>query len=151
MFLDLSNVPDFVSEFKLAHVMCPRATAVCFRLGVRGYPTISVLRGSHIYDYQGFLTVEGLSSFILQEEFLSKSKARLISHVTSPAENFLNHISLVNLKLRKMTMIIFAAVGLGHLEEEFAVQVVYVCALTPFLLFLIALVVDNRMAAGKRA
>ena len=43
VFLDLSNVPDFVSEFKLAHIMCPKANSVCFRLGIRGYPTISVL------------------------------------------------------------------------------------------------------------
>ena len=51
VFLDLSNVPELVSVFKLAHVICPRSMDVCNRLGIRGYPTISVLDGKSIYDF----------------------------------------------------------------------------------------------------
>lgn len=69
--------------------------------------------------------------------------------MTSPLENLQNIFHVTNLKLRAMTMLGFKVVGLGHLEEEFVIQVVYVCALTPFVLFLIALVVENRIAAGK--
>ena len=50
-FLDLSNVPELVSVFKLAHVMCPNSMPVCYRLGIRGFPTISVLKGGIVYDY----------------------------------------------------------------------------------------------------
>ena len=50
-FLDLSNVQELVSVFKLGHVVCGRATAVCHRLGIKGFPTISVLAGGRIYDY----------------------------------------------------------------------------------------------------
>ena len=48
-------------------------------------------------------------------------------------------------------MLLFKAIGLGHLEEEFAIQVVYVCALAPFILLVIALVVENRILAKKKA
>ena len=65
--------------------------------------------------------MEGLSSFILQEEFKTKSKARYISHVTSPLENLQNIFHVTNLKLRAMTMLGFKVVGLGHLEEEFVI------------------------------
>ena len=64
--------------------------------------------------------------------------------MTSPLENLTNVFNVTNLKLRAMTMLIFKVAGLGHLEEDFVIQVVYVCALTPFVLFLIALVIENR-------
>ena len=64
VFLDLSNVPELVSVFKLAHVLCPKSMEVCHRLGVRGFPTISVLEGDRVYDYQGKMNVNNLSKFV---------------------------------------------------------------------------------------
>ena len=46
-----------------------------------------MLRENHIYDYQGRMSVEGLSEFVTYEIFLKKSKARRIYHVTSAQEN----------------------------------------------------------------
>ena len=150
VFLDLSNVPELVSVFKLAHVVCPRSMDVCNRLGIRGYPTISVLDGNSIYDYQGKLSVDGLAAFIKSKTYLVKSKARRISHVTSPYENIVNALTIANLKVRAFTMLLFKVVGLGHLEEDFVIQVVYMCALTPFLLLFIALYVDNKAIKEKQ-
>ena len=115
---------------------------VCNRLSIRGFPTITVLDGERAYDYQGRLNVQDLSQFITEKQYLRKSKPRRIWHVTSAWENLQNAFLTTKLKLRAFTMLVFRAVGLGHLEEDFVVQVAYVCALTPLLLFLIALVVD---------
>ena len=114
-------MPELVSVFKLAHVVCPKSITVCNRLGIRGYPTISVLDGNAIYDYQGKLTVSGLASFIKNKTYLVKSKARKISHVTSPYENVANALTIANLKVRAFTMLLFRAAGLGHLEEDFVI------------------------------
>ena len=47
-------------------------------------------------------------------------------------------------------MLIFKFIGLGHLEEEFVIQTVYMVALTPFALFLIALVIEKRMIDNRK-
>ena len=142
-FLDLSNVQELVSVFKLGHVVCGRATAVCHRLGIKGWPTISVLAGSKIYDYQGKLNVEALSNFITEKTYLEKSKARQIHHVMSAWENFANAMTVTNLKCRGFTMILFKAIGLGHLEEEFVIKVVYMMAIIPMVLFFIAIGIES--------
>ena len=144
VFLDLSNVPEMVSEFKMARVVCPKAHSVCHRLGVKGFPTISVLQGNFVYDYQGKMRVGDLSRFITEKEYLKRSKARRITHVMSPVENLFQAATTARLKMRLMTMYLFKAFGLGHLEEEFVIQLVFVCALAPFVLYLIALVIERR-------
>ena len=144
MFLDLSNIPQLLSVFKLAHVSCPKAMQVCNRLSVRGFPTISVLDGERAYDYQGKLTVADLSKFISDKKYLSLSKPRRILHLTSAWENLVNALNTFRLKLRAFTMLLFRLIGLGHLDEDFCVQVIYVVAITPFLIFLIALYVEQR-------
>ena len=121
VFLDLSNVQELVSEFKLAHIQCGKAHSVCHRLGIKGFPTISVLEGSKIYDYQGRLTVDGLSKFVTSKKYLNKSKARRIRHVQSPYENLVNALTEMSLKCRAFTMLLFKFIGLGHLEEEFVI------------------------------
>ena len=87
--------------------MCSQSMPVCVRAGVRGFPTISVLRGGHVYDYQGKLSVEHLSGFVSQEVFLKRSKARRLRHVTSPMENLELAMREFGMKLRKITMLIF--------------------------------------------
>ena len=117
---------------------------MCHRLGIKGFPTISVLDGDRIYDYQGMLTVHGLSTFITDKIYLEKSKARRISHVTSAVENLFNAMAVAKMKMRAMTMLVFRALGFAHLEEDFVINLVFMCALTPFLLYLIALVIERR-------
>ena len=121
VFLDLSNVPEMVAEFKMARVLCPKAHSVCHRLGVKGFPTISVLEGGKVYDYQGKMRVGDLSRFITGKEYLTKSKARRISHVRSPLENLFQAATTTKLKMRLMTMFLFKAFGMGHLDEEFVI------------------------------
>jgi len=122
---------------------------VCFRLGVRGYPTISVLEGSKVYDYQGRLTVQDLAGFVTEKQFLAKSKPRQISHVTSPLENLLNLWMEAKLKVWATTLLLLRAIGLGHLEEQFVVQLAYFCAITPFIIFLVALSFERHMLAKQ--
>ena len=124
VFLDLSNVQELVSEFMLARITCGRAITVCHRLGIRGFPTISVLQNGRIYDYQGRLTVDKLAEFVTSKQFLTKSKARNIMHVQSAYENLENALYEVNLKCRAFSMLLFSLVGLGHLEEEFVIKTI---------------------------
>ena len=63
-FEDLANIYELHKSFKIGHILCPRYAGICNRLGIRGLPTISVLHGSQIYDYQGVLSVRALSSFV---------------------------------------------------------------------------------------
>lgn len=150
MFLDLSNVQELVTVFKIAHLNCGKAHAVCHRLGIKGFPTISVLEGEKIYDYQGRLTVDGLSSFITKKIYLERSKPRRIMHVRTPYENLAEALHEMTLKCRAFTMLLFKFFGLGHLDEEFVIQTVYMMALAPFILFLIALVVERRQLQTQR-
>ena len=50
---DLANHNMNDPSFNVAYLFCPRAFEVCQRLQVRGYPTLSVLDGRSVYDYQG--------------------------------------------------------------------------------------------------
>ena len=61
-----------------------RWAAVC---EVSKFPPVICWFLTHIYDYQGRMSVEGLSEFVTYEIFLKKSKARRIYHVTSAQEN----------------------------------------------------------------
>ena len=54
------------------------------------------------------------------------------------------------LKCRAFSMLIFSFVGLGHLEEEFVIKTVYCMALTPFILFVIALAFERRSIENKK-
>jgi|TARA_B110000305_G_C19062439_1_gene457746 hypothetical protein len=56
-------------------------------LGVTGFPTLSVLTGNAVYDYQGPLTVEALNDFIVNKEYLKSARARNIWHERSAVEN----------------------------------------------------------------
>mmetsp|Transcript_19879 Transcript_19879/g.26827 ORF Transcript_19879/g.26827 Transcript_19879/m.26827 type:complete len:97 (+) Transcript_19879:357-647(+) len=94
---------------------------VCNRLKIRGFPTISVLDGERVYDYQGKLTVGDLSKFISDKEYLEKSRPRRISHLTSPWENLVNALAETKQKMLTFTMLLFQVVGLGHLDEPFVV------------------------------
>ena len=89
------------------------------------------------------MTVEALASFITDEHFLTKSKARQIKHVTSPMENIELHMTELRLKLRLMAMKTFALFGLGHWEEDFVILVVMTLAIVPFILLLILLYIDR--------
>ena len=71
-------------------------------------------------------------------------------HVRSPHENLVEALTEFTLKCRAFAMLIFKFIGLGHLEEEFVIQTVYMVALTPFALFLIALVIEKRMIDNRK-
>ena len=139
-----------MAEFKLAHVLCPKSNEVCHRLGIRGFPTISVLDGDRVYDYQGKLTVANLSKFVTNKVYKEKSRPRLIRHVTSPWENFSIAVKEMNLKMRAFAMLMFRAFGLGHLEEEFVIQVVMMAAIVPMVLLMIALAIERRIIENKK-
>ena len=38
---------------------------MCHRLGITGYPTLSVLDGDSVFDYQGPLDIRSLDDFAL--------------------------------------------------------------------------------------
>ena len=63
----------------------------------------------------------GLSKFVTEKTYLTKSRARRIWHVTTPYENLMNAMTQTNLKLRATPMLVFRVFGLGHLEEEFVI------------------------------
>ena len=105
----------------MAHINCGKAQSVCHRLNIRGFPTISVLEGARIYDYQGRLTIEGLSNFVSDKMYLERSKPRRIMHVRSPYENLVEALTEISLKCRAFSMLLFNFIGLGHLEEEFVI------------------------------
>ena len=90
------------------------------------------------------MTVEELSEFVTKEIFLTKSRARKISHVTSAYENLQLALTEVILKCKAFTMLIFKAIGLGHLSEEFVIQIVKVMAITPWIVLIIALALERR-------
>ena len=58
-------------------------------------------------------------------------------------ENLANAMTVTNLKCRAFTMILFKAIGLGHLEEEFVIKVVYMMAIIPMVLFFIAIGIES--------
>ena len=70
-------------------------------------------------------------------------------HVRSEYENLVEALTEFSLKCRAFAMLIFNFIGLGHLEEEFVVQTVYMIALTPFALLVIALFIEKRMIDNK--
>ena len=61
----------------------------------------------------------------------------------------MNAMTVTNLKCRAFTMILFKAFGLGHLEEEFVIQVVYMMAIIPMIIFFIAIAVESRYYKKK--
>ena len=67
------------------------------------------------------MTVKDLSVFITEQVYKEKSRSRRISHVKAPMENFVDAMRVYVYKLKAITMLIFKALGLGHLEEEFVV------------------------------
>lgn len=109
-----------------------------------------MLDGDYIYDYQGRLTVDDLSHFIKDKDYLKKSKPRQILHMQSAWENLVNALHVTKLKLRAFTLLLFRAVGLGHLEEQFIFQVVYVCMITPMVIFFIALFIESRQIKTRQ-
>ena len=48
---DFANFNIHETSFNIAYLFCPRAFDTCNRLGVKGYPTLSVLDGNYIYDF----------------------------------------------------------------------------------------------------
>ena len=60
---------------------------ICHRMGVNGFPTLSVLDGAYVYDYQGALTVEALTSFVNNKEYLERAKKRPLLHEFTWREN----------------------------------------------------------------
>ena len=74
-------------SYTVAHLNCARATNICHRLGVTGFPTLSVLTGNAVYDYQGPLTVEALNDYIVNKEYKKSARARNIWHERSAVEN----------------------------------------------------------------
>ena len=48
---DLANHNMKDTDFNVAYLYCPKAYDVCLRLGIKGYPTLSVLTDTWIYDY----------------------------------------------------------------------------------------------------
>ena len=84
---DFANFNIHQKDFKIAYLFCPRAFDTCNRLGVKGYPTLSVLDGNHVYDYQGLLEVHEMTKFVKEKEYLTQSKQRFLLHVTDPYEN----------------------------------------------------------------
>jgi len=49
--------------FKVAKVDCTVDKASCERFGVRGFPTIKLLKGGKVYDYKGARSVEEFTKF----------------------------------------------------------------------------------------
>ena len=70
------------------------------------------------------MTVNDLSVFIREKQYLQKSKPRPIMHLTSPMENLINAMTEIKMKLRAFTMLLFRVVGLGHLEEALVIKIV---------------------------
>ena len=68
---DFANFNIHQTDFKIAYLFCPRAFDTCNRLGVKGYPTLSVLDGNHVYDYQGLLEVHEMTKFVKEKEYLT--------------------------------------------------------------------------------
>ena len=48
---DLASIVEMHKNFRVAHIICPKSIVVCNRLGIVGFPTLSVLDGAYIYDY----------------------------------------------------------------------------------------------------
>ena len=48
---DLSLLKAGELNAKIAHLVCPRYGALCQRLGIIGWPTLSIVSGGQVYDY----------------------------------------------------------------------------------------------------
>ena len=77
---DLANHNMLEENISVAYLFCPRAYDICQRLGIRGYPTLSVLDGNYVYDYQGKLNVRDMTQFVKEKKYKELSKARHIMH-----------------------------------------------------------------------
>jgi len=50
--------------FNVAKVDCTAETAICTKMGVRGYPTVKFFNGGKKFDYQGARTIEDFTKFV---------------------------------------------------------------------------------------
>ena len=151
---DLANHNMHDPSFNVAYLFCPRAYDHCQRLGVRGYPTLSVLEKRKVYDYQGKLDVRDMTKFVKEKEYLTRSKARHIMHVTSPWENLEHAIHEFRWTMWVIVHGLFKLAGLEYLGEEVIMRLALFMAITPFLIFLMLILNDARelrkQAANKK-
>lgn len=79
---DLANHHMLDYNIHIAYMFCPRSYDICQRLGVKGYPTLSVLDDHFVYDYggKGRLSVKDLTNFVKEKKYLELSKPRHIMH-----------------------------------------------------------------------
>ena len=124
---------------------------ICHRLGITGFPTLSILDGLAIYDYQGPLSLESLNSFAVDKLYKSKSHARRISHEKGFYENLTTALSEQLRVTWGIIMVIFEALGMGHYSDESKLNIVLYAAFTPILLFIGAIIIDTRALAKAEA
>jgi len=82
------------NNYRVARLNCATSINICHRLGITGFPTLSVLSKNAIYDYQGLLTIESLNDFVINKEYAISGRARNIWHERSAVENLSIALSL---------------------------------------------------------
>ena len=131
------------SQFRVAHILCGKNVSTCRRLGVKGYPTLTVLDKDHAYDYQGRLVIKDLISFVEKKMYLEKSRPRRIDVETTPWENLLRFKTAFSLSCWHAVIILFDKVGLGDLPDETKLHISIVSAIFPLVLLVILLIYDR--------
>jgi hypothetical protein len=130
---------------------CAKSMNICLRLGITGFPTLSILEGAAIYDYQGPLSLESLNTFAVDRLYKKNSRARRISHEKGWHENLTTAVSEHIRVTWGILMVIFEAFGMGHYSEESKLNIVLYTAFTPILLFIGAIIIDYRALVKMEA
>ena len=123
--------------------MCGKNYATCRRLGVKGYPTLTVLDESHAYDYQGKLQVEDLIDFVDKKMYKEKSRPRRLDVETTPWENLVRFKTMFALSIWHAVLFLFDKAGLGYLPEDLKFNISIATAILPIIILLVLLVYDK--------
>lgn len=54
-------------DIKLVQIDCTEEDQLCAQQGIRGYPTLKVIRGEHSEDYQGPRDADGMAQYMIRE------------------------------------------------------------------------------------
>ena len=89
-----------------------------------------------------------MAKFVNDKEYLTKSKARKIRHVTNWSENLEYSLTKFALTVKKITFLLFKFFGLGHLGEDQTAKIAWVIVLIPFAALILALIYDHITGAN---
>ena len=92
-----------------------------------------------------------MTKFVKEKEYLVKSKARHIMHVTSPMENLEHAIHEFRWTMWVIVHGLFKLAGLEYLGEETIMRLALFMAITPFVIFVMLVLNDARELRKQKA